>query len=80
MKDETAFDYKRKQRDKANKKLIKNRHEIVPYLAGLMIVGGLAGATVGLSLSPVVTPYGALVGVFCAVIFGGNRIVEGMRE
>lgn len=77
---EDGFARKRRTRDKANRRFLKNRHMIIPGLAGLAALGGMAGATVALSIGPALSPYGFIIGAAVAYAAGGWHVVRDLSE
>lgn len=72
MKDDTAFDRKRRARDKANLRWLKNRHG----LAVAIVMGGLLGATVAMSADLRATPYGLIAGALLAFVLASRAIAR----
>lgn len=80
MKKPDAFEHKRKVRDKANLRWIKNRHLVMPGFLLLMFFGGMLGATIANSFDPQAIPDGAIIGMLCGVALGGSYIVRDLTK
>jgi hypothetical protein len=65
---EEGFARKRKARDKANHRLIKNQHWIAPTVIGICLIGSVAGGTVALTFAPHQIGLGALMGSWVALL------------
>ena len=80
MKKEQAFAHKRKVRDKANLRWIKNRHLVMPGFMLLLLFGGLIGGTIANSFSPATIPTGVIIGMLCGVAFGSSYIMRDLGK
>ena len=76
MKKPDAFARKRKVRDKANLRWIKNRHLVLPGFLLLMFFGGTLGATIANSYDAAAVPLGFIAGMLCGVALGGSFIIR----
>jgi hypothetical protein len=75
-----GWNTKRKARDKANHRLVKNKHLIVPGLLGAALIGALCGGTIAMSFGPEMIVYGAMIGAGLAIGFGGPSIIRALTE
>ena len=80
MKDASAFARKRKTRDKANLRWVKNRHLVLPFVGGAVLIGGLWGGTVAMSFGPQLTVHGVIVGAVGAFGLLGPAIINGLTK
>lgn len=77
---EAGFARKRKARDKANLRLLKNKAMIVPGILGAALVGALAGGTIALSIGPGLAVYGLALGGGIAAAIGGPVVIRGLSR
>lgn len=80
MKKPDAFAHKRKVRDKANLRWVKNKHLVMPGFLLLMFFGGLLGATIANSFNPQAIPIGAVAGMLFGVALGGSYIIRDLTK
>lgn len=80
MKKTEAFARKRKTRDKANLRWVKNRHLVIPALGGVALLGGFAGATVAMSINSGLIAHGFIAGAVLAYGVAGWRVVKDLCE
>lgn len=72
MKDATAFDRKRKLRDKRNLRFLKNRHALALAVA----LGGLLGGTATLHAPAAVTAWAVILGAVVAFFMAKAMIAR----
>lgn len=80
MKKEYAFEHKRKVRDKAHLRWIKNRYLVVPSFIAAAFIGGVIGGTIARDVYPDAVSLGAIVGMFLGVAVGGPYIVRNLTK
>lgn len=74
MKHEEAFDRKRRARDKANKKFLKQRHRLHAMVMAATLLGAIIGGNIGLSVGPVVAAFGFIIGGTIGLVVGGAKV------
>ena len=80
MKKEYAFEHKRKVRDKAHLRWIKNRYLVVPSFVAVVFVGGVLGGTIARDVYPEAIPAAVIIGMFLGVALGGSYIVRNLTK
>lgn len=78
MKKPEAFAHKRKVRDKANLRWIKNRHLVVPAFGALLLMGGLIGGNLAMRVNPDLTGTGVLAGMVLGFAVGAPLVVRSL--
>jgi hypothetical protein len=77
---EEGFARKRKLRDKANLRFLKQKHFILPGIWGAMFIGFLMGGSIALTISPALIPLGALLGTWAAALALGIYILQDLQK
>lgn len=77
---EEGFIRKRKARDKANLRFLKNRHWILPGLSGSMFCGMLFGASVALSFGAEYILFGALMGTWAGFTALASYVMKDLSK
>ena len=80
MKKPDAFAHKRKVRDKANLRLLKNRYLITPTFVLMAFGGGIAGGTIAGSFADDAISLGFFAGMILAILIGGSYIISGLSK
>jgi hypothetical protein len=75
-----GFSRKRKARDKANLRFIKQKHWILPGILGSLFLGMIFGGTVGLTISPHLILPGAVAGMWIAGVVLGNYVMRDLLK
>ena len=80
MKRPEHFEEKRRRRDKAFKRFIKNRRMIIPSLILVLSMGATFGGLVGIAAQAAVgrdaVPIGLIVGGLAGIVFGGPYVLR----
>lgn len=77
---DAGWDAKRRARDKAHKRFIKNKHFILPGMFGLILIGSLIGGTVTLTYGGRAMIDGALIGALALTMIGMGSILRDLAK
>lgn len=77
---EDGFARKRKARDKAAHRFIKQQHFIIPGFVGVCFIGMVWGATIAMSFDAGWIVGGALLGTWLGLLLGANYILKDLHK
>lgn len=80
MKKPDAFDRKRKERDKAQKRWVKSRELVAPAIIAFGLMGSALGGMIGQSLASGLAVAGMFLGGATAVIAGSIYVTHQLAK